>query len=386
MAGIESILENQFAAGGLVILLFTSGLYLARSLVIRLWQALRRSLVYELTICNDRRNLEVVGTYIISQCKSFRSERLHIEYKYRAALDESLPAILLYIPWNAIKLLKYRSRYLLIKHHNSERQNQDVEYLSIYTFIWNKHTIYELCEEAKEYRLRTPQTHISVKYWNAVSKDWSERIQVSKRPITSVILHNNQQTHILSNLQHFYSPAQQSFYANHGIPYKQNVLLHGPPGSGKSSLIRAISSELNKDIHIIDMSCKDLTDADLSTSMASANGIVVLEDIDCLTSTQRDQESKNITFSGLLNALDGVVSADGTVIFMTTNHIDKLDPVLVRSGRVDVQYELGMPDENQIAQLVQSLLGHIDKDIVQHAIAHKYSMADIQKACMEKRS
>ena len=44
-----------------------------------------------------------------------------------------------------------------------------------------------------------------------------------------------------------------------------------------------------------------------------------------------------MTFSGLLNALDGVASSEERVIFMTTNHFSRLDPALIRPGRVDVQ-------------------------------------------------
>jgi mitochondrial chaperone BCS1 len=43
-----------------------------------------------------------------------------------------------------------------------------------------------------------------------------------------------------------------------------------------------------------------------------------------------------VTFSGFLNALDGVASGEERIIFLTTNHIDRLDPALIRPGRVDL--------------------------------------------------
>ena len=48
-----------------------------------------------------------------------------------------------------------------------------------------------------------------------------------------------------------------------------------------------------------------------------------------------------MTFSGLLNALDGVASSEARIIFMTTNHFSRLDPALIRPGRVDVREFLG---------------------------------------------
>jgi chaperone BCS1 len=44
----------------------------------------------------------------------------------------------------------------------------------------------------------------------------------------------------------------------------------------------------------------------------------------------------SVTFSGFLNALDGVASGEERIIFMTTNHVEKLDPALIRPGRVDL--------------------------------------------------
>jgi len=55
-----------------------------------------------------------------------------------------------------------------------------------------------------------------------------------------------------------------------------------------------------------------------------------------------------LTFSGLLNALDGVASAEERIVFMTTNHIEQLDPALVRPGRIDMKEFLGNATESQI--------------------------------------
>ena len=61
-----------------------------------------------------------------------------------------------------------------------------------------------------------------------------------------------------------------------------------------------------------------------------------------------------MTFSGLLNTLDGVVAGEERIVFMTTNHIERLDPALIRPGRVDVIHELGNATQFQIIQLYKS--------------------------------
>src|SRR5438270_222739 len=61
--------------------------------------------------------------------------------------------------------------------------------------------------------------------------------------------------------------------------------------------------------------------------------------------------SGRVTFTGLLNALDGVVASEGRVMFMTTNHIDRLDPALIRPGRVDVIQGLYYASRHQMHRI-----------------------------------
>ena len=76
---------------------------------------------------------------------------------------------------------------------------------------------------------------------------------------------------------------------------------------------------------------------------APARTIILLEDIDAIfvqrevvaTDPNQDYHRRGVSFSGLLNALDGVRSQEGRILFMTTNHKEKLDPALLRPGRCD---------------------------------------------------
>lgn len=58
-----------------------------------------------------------------------------------------------------------------------------------------------------------------------------------------------------------------------------------------------------------------------------------------------------VTFSGLLNTLDGVASSEERLVFMTTNHLDRLDPALIRPGRVDVKQEIGLASKSQLRKM-----------------------------------
>lgn len=89
---------------------------------------------------------------------------------------------------------------------------------------------------------------------------------------------------------------------------------------------------------------------------APMRSIILLEDIDAIfverTSVKEESQRKqSVTFSGLLNALDGVRSQEGRILIMTTNHREKLDPALLRPGRADMQIQLNYASEGQMKGL-----------------------------------
>ena len=77
-----------------------------------------------------------------------------------------------------------------------------------------------------------------------------------------------------------------------------------------------------------------------------------------LTCCNRYQSS--VTFSGFLNALDGVASGEERIIFMTTNHVEKLDPALIRPGRVDLIEKVDDATAEQATVLFDRFYGEKD--------------------------
>lgn len=137
-------------------------------------------------------------------------------------------------------------------------------------------------------------------------------------------------------------------YVSRGVPYRRGYLFHGPPGTGKSSFISALAGHFGYSICMLSLSERTLDDDRLAHLLNSAppNALLLLEDVDAAF-VSRDlfenaqhrafEGMTRVTFSGLLNAIDGVASAEERVLFMTTNHVHRLDPALIRPGRVDVQ-------------------------------------------------
>jgi chaperone BCS1 len=122
----------------------------------------------------------------------------------------------------------------------------------------------------------------------------------------------------------------------------------------ESSFIQALAGELEYNICVLNLAERYLSDDRLNMllSIVPQRSIILLEDVDAAFASDRSKatgaDANALTFSGFLNALDGVVSSEGRIVFMTTNHIDRLDPAILRPGRVDVKVYVGNATEHQI--------------------------------------
>ena len=201
---------------------------------------------------------------------------------------------------------------------------------------------------------------------------WAHISDLPIRKLDSVLSDDDRIDRLAEDMRWFF--ASEDWYRQRGVPWRRGYLLYGPPGTGKSSVIRALASDLRRDIATVPLSSPSLTDEDLRDGMVNAprGAMIVLEDIDAaFRQREAGEAARGITFSGLLNAIDGVAAQEGRVLVMTTNHRDALDPALIRPGRADMQVELGpvgacsakalfrrfFPDEEALAERFAERLG-----------------------------
>ncbi|EBA18468.1 AAA ATPase [Roseobacter sp. SK209-2-6] len=174
--------------------------------------------------------------------------------------------------------------------------------------------------------------------------DWWDHVgDVPRRSIDTVLVDDDRIDKVLEDMRWFYGASD--WYAERGVPWRRGYLLYGPPGTGKSSLIRALASELSLDIATLDIGRAALSDDDLREAMmcAPTRSLIAIEDVDAVFAQRKGGEKRSgVSFSGLLNAIDGVAAQEGRALVMTTNHKERLDPALIRPGRADVHTELGL--------------------------------------------
>ncbi|XP_054800543.1 AAA-ATPase ASD, mitochondrial-like [Prosopis cineraria] len=200
------------------------------------------------------------------------------------------------------------------------------------------------------------------------STKWSHVVFEHPATFDTLALHPKKKDEILKDLVRFQK--SKNYYAKIGKAWKRGYLLYGPPGTGKSTMIAAMANFLNYDIYDVELTAvKDNTELRRLLIETPSKSIMVIEDIDCsldLTGQrkkkpketkdkeddkpkdpvkQEEEEEKKaskVTLSGLLNFIDGIWSSCGgeRIIVFTTNFVDKLDPALIRRGRMDKHIEL----------------------------------------------
>ena len=182
---------------------------------------------------------------------------------------------------------------------------------------------------------------------------WSWRVTKKFFHVRDVILPNNEFDNLKEDIEYFLK--NRDWYEEVQIPYRRTYLLSGEPGSGKSTTVQAAATHFNLDVYALSLS--EMTDDKFSDAISGIpdKSILLLEDIDCavkIDESNRDTQNTKVTFSGLLNILDGVCSPEGRITFLTTNHRDKLnDAALLRPGRVDYEILYGYATKEQIFDL-----------------------------------
>jgi hypothetical protein len=251
---------------------------------------------------------------------------------------------------------------------------------------------------------------------------WREDLFESSRTFKNIFFDGKQK--ILDKLDFFMN--NKKWFDEKGIPYTIGFGLHGPPGTGKTSLIKAIANYTNR--HIVVISPKLIKTKNQlekfffedtynqnneNGAIGFNNKIIVFEDIDCigdivldrnhqlkertmkLKEKVKDKEKDNIkevleslcdkkeehdtlTLDDILNLWDGIRETPGRIIIITSNNYDKLDSALTRPGRIDVTHKLDNASHETISDIYYHLFNYsIDKDKLKQIKEYFYSPAEL---------
>ena len=230
---------------------------------------------------------------------------------------------------------------------------------------------------------------------------------IRKRYMDTVFMNPKTKNEISNSIKSFVN--RKDWYVENFVPYHYGILLYGPPGTGKSTLIRAIISEysesVEKQVNIQYLhSIREINEIRQETyELDLSPKIIIVEDIDASVLKRRtDAESKNerqlsadgdmpyrrydekISLSDVLNTMDGVSNLENVIYIFTTNHIEHLDPALIRPGRIDKLIKVDLPGRDEYDQFMfYHFKKHIPKDFVVRS--HKL-IAELQNEIVCEKS
>lgn len=268
----------------------------------------------------------------------------------------------------------------------SQRQLQT---LTLRFLFGNRKMIEQVFEEGRQIVASKCKDKSNLYAWELeCSKYWS-RLKANFRSMDSVTLPKNQAQGLIETIRNFTDSEEK--YASLGVPYRHGILLSGLPGTGKTSVISSLASELETSVYLINLAATSSDESlQLAVSKVPKGAFIVFEDVDTVTPAREQIGSpkSGASLGGLLNIMDGFLSGYGVVYFMTTNKPERLDPALIRSGRIDTHIEFGYAEESQIRAMFRRFFPDSSKskeeDFVYEHKNTKVTTSDLQEKLFAK--
>lgn len=408
----QMLATNQFLAGGAVLGIISGLVFWLKSLPARVYGWVRRQVFISVTIEDRDEAFGWVERWLANQPYGVRRARsliaisgrrdkqpqensLSIGLICKPPFHEKLPEIV-FTPNRGVHYFVYRGKLVILsrgKDPTSSGPDSGImrmlipESITLEVLTRDRGVIRRLLEDARA--LSYPPDELRTKVYSAWYREWRLAVKRRARPLDSVIMKAGIMESVLATIQTFLT--SERWYVEHGVPYRLGIELYGPPGSGKSSLVAALASHFQMDIAVLDLAADNLDDAGLNVLLSTVppGSFLLIEDIDCIfNGRERAGEAhNNLTFSGLLNAIDGVAAAEGRVMFLTSNRHDVLDAALVRPGRVDVRFEIGVADADQIMRMYRRFHPHAtvrESRAFADSVGANTSMAAVQQLLMDE--
>jgi len=393
---LKHILEgqNQFASGGLLLMLIGSVGVFLRSLPEHLWDWLVAQTTMTVTVKDDDEAFTWVKEWFLEQEFLKRIRKVDLDTSLRGAEIALIPAPGTH--W----FMRDRRPYAVTFYRSEDtkgRSQRRIELLTLQTIGRDQRIVKEFVAEvvACQHRKRDSSSYLYL-----YDEGWDSVAAYSPRRIESVLLKPGEKEHLLQDVERFRSSRER--YQRLGVPYHRGYLLYGPPGTGKTSLVSALAARFGMSVYVVNLA--EMNDRTLKNAMnwVPENSVILFEDIDCMKTVARrlgmdddleQQEGSGktavaakssnqggVSLSGLLNVLDGFSAPENVIYVMTTNDADAIDPALLRPGRIDYKLFLGPACESQKVALYRRFFPDAhERDAREFAQAHwADTMAEFQ--------
>lgn len=355
--------QNQFASGGLLLMIVGGISVWLRSVPETIWYWIVRQTTMIITVTDDDAAFVWVKEWFLEQKFLARIRSLDLDTTVRNERIAMIPAPGKHWFWYGGRPFEV---WFSRTENTHERAARRVEFLTFRTLGRKRALLKQFVDDVVACHLRRQGVQ---SYLYTYDDGWDYVEGYAPRLLESVVLEPGEKEGLMEDIAKFRNSKQR--YQRLGIPYHRGYLFYGPPGTGKTSLISALGAHFGLSVYTANLT--EFTDRSLmcAVNQVPANSVVLFEDIDCMKSSQSRSDSTSsmdqtqnassksgVTLSGLLNVLDGFYAPVGVLFVMTTNHVERLDPALLRPGRIDYRLYLGKASDRQKVELYRRFFPH----------------------------
>lgn len=358
MHAFLAFLNAQPMLTGLVGATLAAGLmFVLRQLPTKAWQGLRDFFSVTLVIEQNEEAFHFVAAWLSRLDSATRARRIMLAEAYDYETRRWAHRITFGRGWH---LIRYAGAWLLLN-----REVKDSGEIAQLVGAGRNQRLWLMCLGRSQAPLRALIAEAKADYFGGGlinvhffhEGSWLCGDRRRPRPLDTVFMPPAQKTSLLADVRDFL--ASRDRYEAQGVPWRRGYLLEGQPGTGKTTLIFAIASALGMKLYALNLN-NIRSDNELFSALhqVETDAIVVIEDIDTTpitnerggepaqpavadagvalaTALKGQAPTQRLTLSGLLNAIDGLASREGRLLFITSNHAEKLDSALLRPGRID---------------------------------------------------
>lgn len=374
---------SQFLGPAALLAALGGGAYYLRSIPTYLYSKVRQRLVHTVRVYPYDDLFTYLEAYLSDHhSKQYRDVEASLHEK-----DNKGGFEVVYKQEESLFIIKYAGKRILVtKNKEKWDKAQSLKERMLRTYILSgiraKKAIDLFLKEVLEYYDKRKNKDILEVSYNNQWGDWNSKNYIRAKSMENVVLCPSLKREIIEDLKSF--EASEEWYIRTSIPYKRGYCLYGPPGTGKTTLALAIGKSLNRKVYSLNINSID-EDSRLvcAFSQLPTASVLLIEDIDKVFEGRNNvKESAKVNFSTFINCLDGAMYKHGIITIITTNHFEKLDPALVREGRMDKCLCIPNALSREIStylSLFYSTPLHIEKEI-------NMRMSKVQGICLQNKS
>lgn len=372
---LTALVGNQLFAGGFLLMISGAAMAACRKIPHEIWNKLLNLFTVSVTVNNTTQCYNYLRKWMDATKYGGNTRRVEVTVVPNGGSDDSNapPTIskvshtesnipkFLFTPADGVHFFIHKGRLLWLTASSEKSMSSGANTPQLHRTLtlryWGRsqNFIRSVMDEAAKIYLTPADDKITISFNGG--DYWRDPFKAAPRSMESLILPDGILESLIEDVGSFLS--NRAWYSGIGIPYRRGYLFEGIPGSGKSTTVAVIASHFRIPLYVLQPNSA-FSDGYLTRLLSDLppRCVLLCEDIDAAFKKRKETDDSTqvggqpaVTFSGFLNAIDGIAASEGRLLFLTSNYVDKLDSALIRPGRIDMRVNFTHATQSQIVRM-----------------------------------